>query len=102
PVANWFMQDEPEFYEAGPFSALLITLSNGVTSYSTASDIRGNFSFKRLQPGQWTLKIDKNSLPKNYETEWEELNIVLSAAQDIEIIIKVSEKLKRVIIRQID
>jgi len=101
PVANWFLQDEPQFYDAGAYAGLTITLTDGNTTYSSTSDIRGNFSFKRLSSGTWTLTIDQNALPKNFQTEWSEQTIELGESQDYQINIKISEKLKNVIIKKI-
>lgn len=75
---------------------LIIEVKKGEEIYRVLSDDNGDFSFDGLRPGNWTVQVYKNGIPKEYELLTEFLNVNLVSGQDETIEVKLKEKQRRI------
>ena len=53
-------------------------MTDGRQTLRRVTDEKGRFWFEELQPGRWTLKVDKERLPEYHYCEREQFDFELS------------------------
>lgn len=77
---------------------ILVELSRGDEVLRTITDYTGTFSFTNIRPGSWNLKVYDYSLPSRYYMETKEINLSLVNGENKELLIKILENKKRILI----
>lgn len=88
--------EDDEVIEHGGLSHILVEISNGDEILRQRTDEKGSFSFDRLRPGTWRLKVYKQGLPLHHYLEKEEFEIELTKNERKEIKVKILPKLRSV------
>lgn len=63
--------------EAEGLGNVLVELSDGTETLQEITNGNGDFSFRDIRPGQWTLKVDDNNLPPYHFLEQKEFHFDL-------------------------
>jgi hypothetical protein len=75
---------------------LVIELSNGSETQRRITDSRGAFTFDRLQPGRWHVKVVGNNLPAYYHLETSEMDVALAGDGTAEVTFNVLPLKRRI------
>ncbi|PRX26479.1 hypothetical protein BX659_12070 [Orenia metallireducens] len=73
---------------------IMIELVNEKQSYRYITDKEGRFHFDYLVPGEWTLRVYRNGLPKSYKIEPQQRKVRLESAENRTIEIKIIANLR--------
>ncbi|NTU41980.1 MAG: hypothetical protein HGA78_02800 [Nitrospirales bacterium] len=68
---------------------VLVEAKSGERAIRQLTDERGRFSFEELPPGKWTVKIDKDNLPRLHRLEKEAFEVELTPGGKEELEVKV-------------
>lgn len=75
---------------------LVVEASSDQEVYRVLSDVNGGFKFEDLRPGNWTVKIYPNGLPKGYNLLTPLFNLTLNPEQEEQIVVKVEKKARQI------
>lgn len=75
---------------------LIIEVKTDEEMYRVITDKNGNYIFKDLRPGSWTLKVYDNGIPSGYELITDTFNAELVPSQEKTIDIKIKKKARKV------
>ena len=75
---------------------VLVEISNGREIVRENTNKKGEFCFKNIRPGKWTLKIYDYNLPANHYFEKNELQIELKPGEERRFVIKVLPRVRPV------
>ena len=75
---------------------MIIEAKKGDEIYRVLTDDNGDFSFNGLRPGNWSVQVYKNGIPKEYELLTEFFSVNLASGQDETIEVKLKEKQRRI------
>jgi hypothetical protein len=93
--------EEKKIVESGGLGNTIAEITNGSEIKRQYTDGNGNFSFERMRPGKWTLKIYDFDLPKYHYLEKGLYEFELKPGESTNVLIKVLPKERRIrIIKQ--
>lgn len=75
---------------------LMIEAKNGGEVFRILTNEDGKFSFENLRPGQWTVKVYDNGIPKEYGLVTDVFTLGLSPGHTEHIEVKIKEKRRRI------
>lgn len=75
---------------------LVVEASSDKEVYRVMSDVNGGFKFEDLRPGNWTVKVYPNGLPKGYNLLTPQFSITLAPEQVERIVVKVEKKARQI------
>ena len=75
---------------------LMIEAKNEGEVFRNFTNEEGKFSFESLRPGQWTVKIYDNGIPKEYELVTDMFTLQLAPGNTERVEVKIKEKRRRI------
>lgn len=82
--------------ESGGLHRVLVQISRGKEVLQQYTDDKGGFSFRKIRPGEWQLRVYDQNLPMHHYLEKEIFQITLKSGAEKEITPKVLPRLRSV------